>query len=83
MKKSTSELFVSYRYGDDVYDVFTTLKEAEKATIENNIELEKHLKRYKYISKAPYKTMTLSQCIDDMKDYTKEYTEQQILYPEE
>jgi hypothetical protein len=32
MKKSTSDLFVSYRYGDDIYDVFTTLKEAEKAT---------------------------------------------------
>ena len=83
MKKSTSELFVSYRYGDDIYDVFTTLKEAEKATIENNIELEKRLVKYKYISKAPYKAMKLSDAIEEMKDYVCEYTENQILYPEE
>jgi hypothetical protein len=36
MKKSKSELWVSYQYGRDIYDVFTTKKEAEKVNIENN-----------------------------------------------
>lgn len=83
MKKSTSELFVSYRYGDDFNEVFTTLKEAEKATIDNNIKLAEWIKQYKYTSKAPYKAMTLSEAIEEIKDYMRDYMEQQILYPEE
>ena len=79
MKKTTSELFVSYRYGDDFYEVFTTLKDAEKATVENN----ESLKKFRYLSKEPYKTMTLADALESMKDYVKEYTEQSILYPEE
>jgi hypothetical protein len=85
MKKITLELFVSYRYGDDLCDVkvFTTRKEAEKATVEDNKELAKRLEKYRYISKAPYKTMTLHEAIDEMKDYVRETTEQNIRYPEE
>ena len=83
MKKSTSDLFVSHRYGDDFNEVFTTLKEAEKATVDNNIDLAKRLTKYKFISKAPYKTMTLSEAMEEIKDYMRDYTEQQILYPEE
>lgn len=83
MKKSTSEIFVSYRYGDDFYEVFTTLKEAEKSTIDNNLKLAEWLKQYKYISKAPFKTMTLNEAMEEIKDYMRSYTEQQILYPEE
>jgi len=84
MKKETLELFVSYRYGDDFYEVFTTLKEAEKATTENNKSLAKNKKVFSYLSHSlPYKAMSLSEAIEEIKDYVRDTTEYNIRYPEE
>ncbi|MCK9273338.1 hypothetical protein M0P65_07415 [Candidatus Gracilibacteria bacterium] len=57
MKKSTTELFVAYRDGFDIDEVFTTLIEAEEAAEKFNIQ-------HKLISRTnPYKAMTLDTAI--------------------
>jgi len=75
MKKETNELFVSHRYGCDIYEVFTTRKEADKMTTENNKIFVK--------SKNKFKTMTLGDAMEQMVDYVQETTENNIRYPVE
>lgn len=80
MKKETRELYVSYRYGDnEIYEVFTTLKEAEKETKRKNAELKAYFKE-DYIV---YKAITLAEALDMIVNSVCENTESRILYPEE
>jgi len=85
MKKSKSELWVSYQYGRDIYDVFTTKKEAEKANIENNKMNEESALRFPNLNllKHPYKVVTLSDAIEDVIDYVQQKTEYDVRYGNE
>lgn len=83
MKKSTSELFVSFCYGSttEIYDVYTTKKEAEKANDTNNDNYEKLIGRMGTIvtgnpPKRPYVVLTLYDAMDKLSDYWKEYGEE-------
>lgn len=85
MKKSTSELFVSFCYGTttEIYEVYTTRKEAEKVNDLNNDNHEKLLGRMGTIVtnnplKRPYKVLTLSDAMDKLSDYYKEYGEESM-----
>ena len=75
MKRSTSELFVSHCYNNsEIGEVFTTKKEAEKATDKNNDHYENVIipSMGSLVTdktpKRPYKTMTLWDAIDSIKD---------------
>ena len=90
MKKTTSELFVSHSYGDsEVGEVFTTKKEAEKDTDKKNDHYEKVLipSMGSLVTdktpKRPYKTMTLWDAIDSIKDYVRDDIEYQKTINEE
>lgn len=73
MKKETSELYVYYRYGDnEIYEVFTTLKEAEKEANRRNIELKAYYKKKDY---TEYKAITLAEALDMIMDSVRENTE--------
>lgn len=62
MKKLTTELFVAYRDGFDINEVFTTLIEAEKAAEKVNIQ-------YKLLARTnPCIAITLSEAINRIKD---------------
>ena len=71
MKASISELFVSYRYGGDIYNVYTTLKEARTETDKNN-----HTNSLNSGEKV-YKTMTLDKALIQMKKYMTEITNEE------
>ena len=78
MKKTTSELFVSYCYGStDLDALYTTRKEAEKVNDEHNDTYEKYSNRFNSSekNKRPYKVMTLYDAIELIKDHIKEQTE--------
>jgi len=85
MKKTKSELWVSYQYGRDIDDIFTTKKEAEKANIENNKMNEKSALRFPDLNllKKPYKVVTLSDAIEDVIDYVRDKTEHDVRYGNE
>lgn len=90
MKKTTSELFVSHSYGDsEIGEIFTTKKEADKATDKKNDHYEKVLIPSmgslvtSTTPKRPYKTMTLWDAIDSIKDYVRDDIEYQKSINEE
>lgn len=59
-----TELFVSYRYGEDIDEIFTTIEEAEEATIKNNMQL---IETYQ----GPWKVKILNDALEDMKEYER------------
>lgn len=82
MKKTTSDLFVSYRYDDsEIREVFSTKKEAEKENEKNNNHYEKVVIPMmgslvtERTPRRPYKVMTLWDAIDQIKDYVLEQHE--------
>jgi len=72
MKKTTSDFFVSYKYGDGINDIFTTRKESEK---ENDKRNDSYQRSFFSDGKRPYKVVTLYDAIDSQEEYIRERTE--------
>ena len=85
MKKLKSDLWVSYQYGRDIGDIFTTKEGAEKENIENNEMNEKSALRFPILNllKNPYKVMTLDDAIQKVIDYVSEKTEYDVRFGNE
>ena len=85
MKKLKSDLWVSYQYGRDIDDIFTTKEGAEKQNVENNKMNEKSALMFPILNllKNPYKVMTLADAIENVIDYVRETTESAVLFPDE
>jgi len=78
MKKSTSELFVSHRFGDtELSGIFTTTNDAEKVNDTNNDTFEKYSTQFNPSekNKRPYKVKTLYDALEEIKDFVRESAE--------
>ena len=84
MKKLKSDLWVSYQYGRDIGDIFTTKEGAEKENIENNKMNEKSVLMFPTLNlENPYKVMTLYDALQNVIDYVRETTESSVRFPED
>lgn len=84
MKKLKSDLWVSYQYGRDIGDIFTTKEGAEKENIENNKMNEKSVLMFPTLNlENPYKVMTLYDALQNVIDYVRETTESSVRFGNE